>query len=203
MSKDIAVCIGENGETATLYDKGKIAVYRKKRGIWSVIKEEKYFSFSGLGMQELRGKMAELIGFLNGCRVFVGLSVTGVPYFELRKSLFSIWETVGKPVEFLDYVLQKEEEAPEPEQEKKGIQLAPIEVFKGCYRISLKEIQEKNTGVTSKQALLPFLRQGDFHSLEVLCSHVPPWLEAELTTGKLSGTVEKIRNNELKVTITR
>lgn len=142
-----------------------------------------------------------MIGFLNGCRVFVGLSVTGVPYFELRKSLFSIWETVGKPVEFLDYVLQKEEETREPENE--GNRLAPVEVFKGCYRISLKEIQEKSVGVTSKQALLPFLRRGDFHSLEVLCSHVPPWLETELIAGKLSGTVEKIRNNELKVTITR
>ncbi|MDA8213485.1 MAG: nitrogenase, partial [Clostridia bacterium] len=60
-----------------------------------------------------------------------------------------------------------------------------------------------NLGVTSKQVLLPFLRKGKFYSLEVICSHLPPWLEAELMSGNLTSSVAKISSNELRVIIAK
>lgn len=204
MPADIAVYVGENGATTSFYEKGRIVVYRKKRGKWNVLREKDVILDQNMGMKELRGKMREVLFFLNGCQVFVGLSIVGVPYFELERSNFSVWEFEGKPVEFLDYILDKEEEARVPEAgHTHEPQLAPVEISGGCYRISLKEIQENNTGVTSKQALLPFLRKGNYFSLEVICSHFPPWLEAEIISGNLDWQTEITGPNEIRIILTR
>lgn len=202
MLKDIAVIIGKNGETTSLYNKGRIVIYRKKQGWWNVLKEKDFALNEDLDMKDLRKKMAEAIEFLNGCKIIIGRSITGIPYFELEKCLFSVWEFQGKPEEILDHVLEKEEEQ-EAERDKKDIQLFPVEVSAGCYRISIKEIQESDTGITTKQVLLPFLREAAFQSMEVRCNHVPPWLEAEFATGNILGKTEKISNNEMKIIITR
>lgn len=205
MPGDIAVFVGENGRTASPCDNGRIVVYRRKQGKWIVLKEKEIFWGESSGLPELRRKMAETLDFLGECKIFVGLSITGVPYFELEKAGFSVWEFEGNPLDFLDYILMEEEKAQlqKPAGEKSEIRTAPVAVADGRYRISLKEIQEGNTGFTTKQVLLPFLRKGDFYELEVLCSHVPPWLEAELTAGNFSGEISKTGNNGFKVTITR
>ncbi|TEB10536.1 Fe-only nitrogenase accessory AnfO family protein [Pelotomaculum propionicicum] len=149
--------------------------------------------------------MAEALEFLNGCRVFAGLSIAGLSYYELEKAGFSVWEFEGKPLEFLDYVLAEEEEKRGQinNRGKNGVELAPVEISNGYYRISIKEIQENDIGITSKQALLPFLRQGRFDYLEIMCNHVPPWLQAELLGGGYSGEIEKIDHKEVKIILSR
>lgn len=205
MPVDIAVYVNGNGETASLYDMGKIVVYKKKRDGWSDLRVKDFILSKSLGIKELREKMAEALKFLDECRIFVGLSITGVPYFELEKAGFSIWEFEGKPLQFLDYVLAEEEERYEQVKNKggKNVVLAPVETSNGYYRISIKEIQENNTGITSKQALLPFLQQGKFNSLEILCNHVPPWLQAELMGGGYSREIERIGHKEVKIILSR
>lgn len=202
MPAEIAVYTGENGETASLYQKGKIRVYRKCRGRWDVSREKDFHISKDLGVGDLRGRVAEIPGFLADCKVFVALNVVGIPYFELEKSGVSIWEFEGRPRRFLDYILEKEEEDKQS-RERSGFNPYPVEVSSGCYSISLKEIQEKNTGFTSKEALLPFLRKGGFYSLEVVCNHIPPWLEAEMAGGGYSWEVRTFGRNEITVTITR
>lgn len=203
MAKDIAVYIGETGETASLNEKGKVVVYQKRQGQWKVSKEQVFNLEQGLGLKELRQKMDELVNFLGDCNIFAGLSVVGVAYFALEKVGYSIWEVEGKPVEFLDYILEQEEEAQlqEENQKENNVVPLPIDTGNGCYKISLKDIQQSNSGVTSKQVLIPFIRKGKYYSLEVLCTHVPPWLESELASGSLTGEIEKLGNSEVKVTI--
>lgn len=204
MPKEIAVHLGENGETTSLNEKGTIVLFQKNRGKWSVLREKDFHLDQGLGLKDLRRKMEEVINFLTDCRIFVGLSIVGVPYFSLEKAGFSVWEFEGKPGEFLDYILEQEEAQAERENHKpSNVVPFPVETSDGCYKLSLKEIQENNLGITSKQVLLPFLRKGKFYSLEVICSHLPPWLEAELISGNLTSSVEKISPNELRVTIAK
>lgn len=202
MSKDIAVFVNENGKAASLDEPGKIAVYRKAQGKWEVLREQSFCLDKGSGIGGLRKSMAEALSFLGDCRIFAGLSVVGVPYFEFEKARYSVWEFEGKPEEFLNYILEQEDKSQE-QQTSQAANLIPlpVETSPGCYQISLKEIQRNNSGITSKQVLLPFLRKAEFYSLEVLCSHVPPWLEAELISGNLTGQVCKVSNDEVKVSI--
>ncbi|PKM47773.1 MAG: nitrogenase [Firmicutes bacterium HGW-Firmicutes-8] len=203
MARDIAVFLGVDGETVSLYEPGRIVVYRRKLGEWNVLREKPFSIDRTGGIKELRQKIKEMLDFLDDCNIFVAFSVVGVPYYELEKAEYRVWEFEGSPPEFLDHILDTEEAA--LKQSAPGhndiTPLVPVETSAGCYQISLSEIQANNAGITSKQALLPFLRKGLFYSLEVLCSHVPPWLEVEMASGNLNGSVEYLGPNEFKVTI--
>lgn len=205
MPYDIAVFLDEQGATGNLDEKGEIAVYQKNQGQWTELRVKEFVFDKSAGLQGLRNKMAEVLEFLGDCRVFVALTVTGVAYFSLEKAGCSLWEFEGRPAEFLDYILEQEETTRSADNKRQEISLVPlpVETGNGCYKISLKEIQASNGGFTSKQVLQPFLRKGGFYSLEVLCSHVPPWLEAEMAGGGLNGEITQISKNELKLTITR
>ncbi|AEF94009.1 Nitrogenase iron-iron accessory protein AnfO [Desulfotomaculum nigrificans CO-1-SRB] len=204
MPKEIAVYMGDNGETTSLYQNGKVMVYQRNQGCWRVSRERDFSLGDNFNIKALREIMDELIEFLGHCKTFVGLSITGIPYFVLEKSGCSIWEFEGNPLDFLDYILAKEEEEQrENSQQNSTILPTPVETFSGCYRISIKEIQEKNLGVSSKQVLLPFIRQGKFYSLEVLCNHVPPWLENEILLNQLESRTEVIARNEVKLVMTK
>ncbi|MFZ5642595.1 MAG: Fe-only nitrogenase accessory AnfO family protein [Bacillota bacterium] len=202
MRPEIAVHLGEDGKTASLYVKGKVTVFRKKKGKWTSWKEMEFMLDRGMGMSDTRERMKDVSSFIEGCTVFVGLNVSGVPYFELEKSNLSIWEYWGKPEDFLDQILEKEEEERLLLESREKIEVpVPEEISGGCYRVSIKRIQEGNTGITSKQVLLPFIRKGGFYSLEILCSHAPPWLEAEIKSGSLPGDIRMVSGDEVVVTI--
>jgi Fe-only nitrogenase accessory protein AnfO len=205
MKKQIAVFVNGFGETATLYEPGVVKVYEKNQGNWSLIKEKAINLEKSLGLKDFRIKMDEVIQFLEDCKIFVASSITGVPYFALEKAQTSIWEFDGKPVDFLEYILEKEEAEALLEAKDSGekLNLEPQAIGDGKYELNLKAIQEGNTGVTSKQILIPFLRKGQFYQLDILCSHTPPWLEGELVRGNYNSQIEKMGVNLCKLTITK
>lgn len=202
MLTEIAVLLSKDGQTIEMGQPGKVVVYHKECGAWKRHKEEIY-DIGQTSLTQIRKKTKELMMFLEDCKVFVAKSVTGVYYYELEKAGINVWEFAGRPEEFLEYIKAQEEKAVSKENAAPPALPMPTETSEGRYFISIKEIQENNTGITSKQVLLPFLRHSTFYSLEVLCSHVPPWLEAELLSGKLECEVIKINNKEIKVVIMR
>jgi len=204
MAFDIAVYLGKKGETTSLNNPGKLVVYRKRQGRWKACREKEFTTDPVEGMSGLRRMMGEVLEVMGECMIFVGHTVTGIPYFELEKANCMVWEMQGKPGEFLDIILDREEQ--EQRREEKGSLLVipePVEVGEGRYRVSIKEIQDCGGGITSKQVLQPFLRRGEFYELEVACSHVPPWLEAEFTAGSLNGEVSSSTPGEIKLVVTK
>lgn len=204
MALDIAVCIDEDGLASSLYEGSKLVIYQKKQGAWGIGRETTFALDQKGGMAGLRRQMAEIGLFLDQCKIFVGRAIVGMPYFELEKMQCSIWEFEGEPLTFLDYVLGKEEEKlAESQLAVPQVIPVPVEKANGEYYISIKEVQEAGGGITSKQVLMGFLRQGNFYSLEVLCNHIPPWLEADLKEGPLVGRIEKKSPTETHVYITK
>jgi len=202
--QDIAVCIGENGVTSSPYDGSAVIIYQKREGSWQLSREKKFFLNQQGGMAELRRQMAEIIIFLGECKIFVGRSVVGLPYFELEKMQCSIWEFEGEPLSFLDYILAQEQNKLAMSQQSTSNAIpVPIERENGDFYISIKEIQENGSGITSKQVLMNVLREAKFYTLEILCNHLPPWLELELKDGKLVGRVEKKSPTETHVYVSK
>ena len=201
MAKEIAVFLGPDGTSAALDMRGKVVVFRLARGAWEVSRQLDVSPGDAGGMRELRQKMAEVIGFLDGCRVFVARAVTGVPYFELEKAGCSVWEYEGQPADFLDRIWALEEAdraagAPRPGPEQLPV---PVERSPGHFFISIMEVQSKNAGASSKQILREFIRKGGFRSLHIVCGHVPPWIEVEAERIGLGFEAEQVSINEFAV----
>ncbi|PKM81970.1 MAG: nitrogenase cofactor biosynthesis protein NifB [Firmicutes bacterium HGW-Firmicutes-14] len=204
MANKIAVFLGEKDETASLREPGRIVIYSKSEGCWSILRGKALHVNTYGGLKELRSKTSELVDYLGDVKVLAAGSINGIPYYELEKAGFSLWEFAGRPDQFLDYILEQEEEnarQPAAAGEHSNAPLPPVEIGDGRYYISLTEIQESSSGVTSKQALRPFLRKGEFYELEIDCKHVPPWLEAEMTVGSLTGKITRMGNARFKIIV--
>jgi Fe-only nitrogenase accessory protein AnfO len=206
----VAVFLNDKGETTSVNEDGIIKVYSKESGIWEVY-EEKIFGFDkSNGMKSVRESLFKIIEFLKDCKVFVASEIMGVTYNILDSNGFNLWEIEGMPKEFLDYVLEEtQKEEAENEIQIKSVEVSeeevmdqPIETEKvGYFYLNLKKLQETKSSISSKQALLPFIRNNTFKELELLCTHVPPWIENFVKEFSFRLDIFKIKSNEYKVII--
>lgn len=178
MGKKIAVHVGASGETADFNQAGMLRLYERQQGVWQISWEHCFALQQDKGLHGMRQQMAELISSLGECKILVASTISGVPYYELERAGLSLWEYNGNPADFLDQIVQQEEETVKETRKPVVVPVAK-EIENGCFQISIKEIQEADSGVTSKQILLPLLQKTVWYRLEVICNHIPPWLEGE------------------------
>nr|WP_092073300.1 Fe-only nitrogenase accessory AnfO family protein [Dendrosporobacter quercicolus]NSL49943.1 nitrogenase [Dendrosporobacter quercicolus DSM 1736]SDM56720.1 Fe-only nitrogenase accessory protein AnfO [Dendrosporobacter quercicolus] len=205
MPFNIAVALDQHGNTTSIDEPARIVVYQKKQDAWLAVQEFVYDLEQSKGVRHMRQKLAELVADIaKSSQIFVGLSVTGIPYFELEKAGMVIWEFEGRPAEFLSYIEDKEEEARLARDKMKPIAVpAPRQTAPGRFFISLKEVQENNAGITSKQVLFSFVNKAEFDQLEVVCNHVPPWLETIVLEKNFVCLKEQISQKEIRVTVSK
>lgn len=205
MDKKIAVVLDHNGKTTSIYEPSIIKVYEKEKEAWKVIKEFAFNINNLKGIKYVRESITSMIEALDNCKIIVAQEIAGVSYNILDMAEFKIWEIEGVPEDFLDYILEKLEQDElsmnSAAAESKVITIPVPTDKEGCYYINLKELQQNKSGVTSKQALLPFLRNSIFYELQVICSHIPPWLEGQLKSLNMKANTSKIDTNEYKITI--
>ncbi len=200
MGPEIAAILGKDGCSCTLSEPGTVVVYRKQGCSFEPLREMAFALDQDKGLRKLRPKMAELIRFLNGCTIFVARSASGALYFELEKAGFSVWEIPGKPADFLAIILEDEEKERVAAQAARGTGIpAPAERAPGSFFISIREIQGRSPAFSSKQVLQQFIRQGQFRELEIICDHVPPWIEMDAECRGFSLRSEKLGPNECRV----
>lgn len=203
MAREIAVHTSRKGETIPITESGTIVVYRKTMGLWGVERQLPFQLVQDKGLREMRAQMAAVLEFLGSCQILAASAISGVPYYELERGGISVWEVDGRPVEFLEQILAADEAEQEEKQRPVVQPVIPIPeaLGEGRYRISIKEIQEADTGITTKQVLMPFLRRGGFYSLHIICNHLPPWLEAEAMAGSLRCECVSMGPGEKQVTV--
>lgn len=205
MSGKIAVYLKETEETGSLNEAGIVKVYLKVNEEWKIVKEIEIHIDQSMSLQGIRSKIQELVEALDECKVLVASKITGVSYTVLDSNGFNLWEMEGKPEEFLNYVLEMEnqdEAIKEIAPRYNKNEVYPIETDRdGYYFINLKELQDSNSSITSKQALLLFLRNNDYYELEIICSHIPPWFAKEFELLKLTSDEVKIKSDEYKVRV--
>jgi Fe-only nitrogenase accessory protein AnfO len=204
MVAEIAAMVDGDGCSGVLNEPGTVIVYRRSGGVWEIDRSMEVSLDRSNGLREMRRKMADILQFLNGCRIFAARAAGGALYFELEKAGCSVWEISGKPADFLDVVLDDEEKERIAAQSPgvAGIP-APHERAPGTFFISIREIQGKSPEISSKQILQQFIAEGNFSVLEIQCDHVPPWIEVEAEKRDYSIEAEKIGQNDLMVRLTR
>jgi Fe-only nitrogenase accessory protein AnfO len=200
---EIAVLAGSDGRTVPLNEPGTVTVYRRTRGTWEADRTLPFSLDESGGLAGLRRTMGELVAFLAGCRAFVAASASGAAFFELEKARCPVFEIEGTPDTFLDSVWREAKDEAEPAvQPPAGAGIpAPAETAPGKFEVSIKEIQEKHPGVSSKQVLQQFIRRGEYAELAVTCDHFPPWIEVEADRLGLLLTTEYLGPHEVLVVL--
>lgn len=188
MLNEIAVYVNSLGKVADLNEAGTIKIFSKDKDKWMLIRELLFKFHSIERKNDIRLDTINIAESLGSCKIFVAQGLPDLVFTMLDSMGVSIWKMDGDLSEIIEYVLEKEEEEAEEVKlindsmsNKKRQITEPVEIGNnGYYILNLKELQKHNTGITSKQALKPFLKNVNFHELIVTCSHIPRWLEDEL-----------------------
>lgn len=214
MNKEIAVLENYNGETASFSESGLVKIYVKQSDRWKV-KDEIIFSLCKIeNINLLREKIISMVKSLGECKIFIGRKIGGIPYSILERFGVNSWEISGRPGEFLNYVIEKEED-----EQRKSLEHSsqceekcshcedncvcnPIETEQqGHYFLDLIKVQQQNPSITTKQILIPFFKKQDFSQLIIKCSHVPKWFERGLTDFNLEWDVQLKEQGQLNVIV--
>lgn len=205
MTKKIAVLLNNAGQTETMYASTIIEVYSKEKSYWEVVNQFPFTLKNLTTVKLIRESLVNLIGKLDECKIIVAKELSGIPHTVLDMSGFTILEVEGKPEDFLDEILESLEKYQISllySDKDKECNISPVPINnEGGFYINLKEIQNNNQGVSSKQALRPFLNNTTFYELTVVCSHIPNWLDGELKKLNMALNTTMVTQNEYKITI--
>lgn len=181
----IAVILNDNGETCSWKDNGVVKLYKKDCDGWIAIKSIPYCIPSNCSINTLKIFFSELLMHLNGCKIFIAKEISGLLITILESHNFNSYELSGIPDIFLDSILISEKKIRE---EKFFLDSQIITCFSpqqidtlGNFTINLKNLLNLNQNISSKQILMPFLKNEKFTSLEVICDHVPKWFDKLLS----------------------
>ena len=187
----IAVFIDDQGNTTSLYQPGRIWLYESSPSGWRVVREITFGLNVQMGLTEIRTLTLAMLADLDGCRHFVARSINGalLSYFDGMGVV--MWKLDGEPLGFLPQIQHIVEEKAQQEQ----TQSTPALFIKpgktaGDYQLDLIDALRSDKALTSKQVLQPFLRQGEFKRIEVICDHLPKWFSRELPALSLTLAVE-------------
>ena len=162
------------------------------------------------GIPEMRSRIRKLIDELGDCRIIVSGKLAGIPYHIFDKMGFHIFETGDPPSqELFQYIIREIEEAEAKAQASRASAaaasvsaLTPVSPdHNGNYYLNLIELQQAHPEISSKKALRQFMEETVFGRLELICNHIPPWMEAMIASKSYDCQIEKIDGQACKVTL--
>jgi Fe-only nitrogenase accessory protein AnfO len=194
----------EDGATIPLNRPGTVVVFRREKGAWVKDREIPFQVDPAKGLGDMRGKVRELLSFLGPCRTFVARSASGALFYELEKAQFNLWEIAGSPDSFLEQVWSEDGKDHSEMTVQATVPMpVPLESTPGNFFISIKETQGKRPELSSKQILQSFIGKGRFSTLEIVCDHVPPWIEMESRRVGFKMETERAGPNEVHLRLIR
>lgn len=180
MGREIGAYVDGEGKITQLLQSGFLQIYRKEQGKWCKDRRMAMELNTAGTLTEVRQHMQVVIRFLGSCGALMAAGFPGLVLHELEKADIEMWEVTGDPVQHLDKILNERERLAADDTELDAACFPSIE-NRGDGKIFLSIFAlQRGGGLTSKQVLLPVLKQGNFRELEVLCAHVPPWLQSEV-----------------------
>jgi Fe-only nitrogenase accessory protein AnfO len=186
---EIAVLVNDSGETSGFERDGTIRVYSNDKDVWVIKKYMEYSTQNITNAAILREKIKEICVWLMDCKILVVNRIRGVHYISFEENLVSMLEIGGKPENFLEDIKM----CSKHQRTGHEIPLEPNAIYEakpGSYYTDLREVMKGNTSYNSKQILVPFLKNRKYNSLEIICEHIPKWLEKEQSALKIMLAIE-------------
>lgn len=202
MSEKIAISFKGKTELAPLAEANTMMVFEKRKNDWVPRKEIPYHIDLSTNLQEIRNQARNLITKLDDCKIIVSQSITGLVYNVFDRMGFHIFEVAAFQPAMFDEILTDIHHNTENIQRNEAIPTTPIETVDGIFFLDLIQLQINRPDISSKKALQPFLNSTPFIKLDILCSHLPPWLENTEYKNKFDITNKKSGSANL-VTITK
>jgi Fe-only nitrogenase accessory protein AnfO len=150
------------------------------------------------GIREIREEYKKLVAQMEECKIIVVNKAFGIPYSVFYMEDFSVWELKGDPLNYLDEIMKSEIEQETMAEEENEI---GKKIKEGHYFIDLLELEITNPEMSSKKAIIPYMKQEDVKKIDIHCCHVPPWLIKERDKGNIEMDIKEVKANDFNVSI--
>lgn len=190
----------EERDVISSFEEGKyVKIFVKDKYEWKIKKVILINRSSGKkGIGEIREEYRSIVEQMDECKIIVAKKAFGIPYSVFYMADFSIWELEGSPLEFLDEIIKGEIEQEEMDEQEDEV---GKKIGEGHYFIDLQELELTNPEMSSKKAIIPYLKEEDVKKIDIHCCHVPPWLIKERDKGNIKMEIEEVKYNDFNVSI--
>jgi Fe-only nitrogenase accessory protein AnfO len=198
----IAVVENNNQRTSSILKPGFIAVYEEKDGEWKILNRFENKVCNAKNIATVRTAIADAIKQLGDTKIVVASEIPGIAFGIFQAEGFDIILVENSAPGVLDSVKKEMLALIEKRQEKPQkfdiIQFLEPGTNKGSFCLNMEEILLRNPELTSKKILIPYLRNGEFNRLDIVCSHIPKWFCTDLAgLGFEYETVDESPNRKL------
>lgn len=182
------IAVIENGskQTSSLFKPGLITIYEEDGREWKVLDCLENKVCNAKGMAEVRTAVTDIIKQLGDVKIVVASEIPGIASGTFQAAGFDIFLVENSVLDILDSVKKEMLESIEGRQNEPSkfdiTQFLKPGVNKGDFSINIEEIMFKHPDLTSKKILVPYLKNEEFNSLDVVCSHIPKWFITDLSS---------------------
>lgn len=176
----VAVIMRDSNLCDSFFAANGFDVLKQIPGGWKKTRHESFTEVEPAAPAVLRERIRTLLPLISDCRVVAAGQLQGIPYSVFDLAAFKIFAVASLEDRVLDGIaadLQLEED--ELAQTAQALSDArPKETdIPGIYHLDLVAIQALHPEISSKQAMMDFLKTTPFLELRLHCRHLPPWLE--------------------------
>jgi hypothetical protein len=121
-----------------------------------------------------------LLPLIEDCNILAGGALFGIPFSVFDRAKLHIFEIGEINGELFDGIIEDLRKADAEASAKEAIirDTKPVETSTpGVYFLDLIALQKECPEISSKKAMMDFLKDMPFLELRLICKHIPPWIE--------------------------
>ena len=201
----IAVFTNGNAEICDFFDAGQFLIFERDEAAaaWKTVSETKFEKVIPSNPALTRRSTETLLPLIEGCDVVAGGTLVGIPFSVFDRAGLHIFEIAAINDKVFDEIIEDLQKANAALVAKEKIirEAKPVETSTpGVYFLDLIALQKECPEVTSKKAMMDFLKDTPFLELRLVCKHIPPWIE---NSGAYHVQVTSDKDGEVQAVITR
>jgi len=196
----IAVFADSNSEVCDFFDAVRFMIFERGEAGWKAVSESNFEKIVPSNPAQTRKNTQTLLPLIEGCDVLAGGALVGIPFSVFDRAGLHIFEIGAISGEVFDGIIEdlRSADAASAAKEKIIRDAKPVETSTpGVYFLDLIALQRECPEVTSKKAMMDFLRDTPLLELRLVCKHIPPWIENSSlynvqVTGEENGAVQAV-----------
>ena len=179
-----------------------VEIFEKVGEQWQAVRTASFSPITGNTIEKLRKEAEAIMTLAEDAKAVLCRELSGIPFSVFNQNGYCIFCSEKADQDTFDGMIKDIEESDEKRRRKEAMiqNAGPVETqTPGIYFLDLVQLQKECPEISSKKALLPFLSHTPFLELQLVCAHIPPWLETYDSYEKkvLNG------NGKVHITITR
>ncbi len=202
MSK-IAVFTNRYSALCDFFEADRFLIFERGADGWQLLNEIPFDPISPLSAALTRKNSEALLPLINGCEVLAGGSLVGIPFSVFDRAGLHIFEISAITYEVFDGIFQETQASDAAINTREAVisNARPKETgTPGFYFLDLISLQSEYPEISSKKAMADFLENTPFLELNLICRHIPPWIEG---SGKYRIDVVQAGNGIVKAIVSR